>query len=178
MFICRIVEMYHAKLDDNTKERVMKGISEDGKVKLLFTTVAFGLGIDIKNIDIVVVWGPRNFIQLYQEVGRCARGIGKSGIAYVFLTGKTIAKCKDPAILDLCKVTKSDEKMCLRRCILQKFVLDGMPEDEVDTVIHKEGCNCLCQVTCECDMCKCCNNCQMKCKCPAAVRESMSNLHC
>ena len=69
---CRMVEMYLAKLDDNTKERVMKGVSEDGKVKLLFTTIAFGLSIDIKNIDVVVVWGARNFIQLYQEVGWCA----------------------------------------------------------------------------------------------------------
>ena len=57
--------MYHAKLDEVTKERVMEGIGDDGKVRLLFTTIAFGLGIDIKDIDVVVVWGARNFIQLY-----------------------------------------------------------------------------------------------------------------
>ena len=58
--------MYHAKLDEVTKERVMRGIGDDGKVRPLFTTIAFGIDIDI------VVWGARNFIQLYQEVGRCA----------------------------------------------------------------------------------------------------------
>ena len=81
-YFYRIVEMYHAKLDEVTKERVMKGIGDDDKVRLLFTTIAFGLGIDIKDNDVVVVWGARNFIQLYQEVGRCAQGIGKSGTAY------------------------------------------------------------------------------------------------
>ena len=79
--------MYHAKLNDETKERVMRGISEDGKIKLLFATIVFGLGIDIKDIDNVVVWGTHNFLQMYQEVGRCACGINMVGSAYVYLTG-------------------------------------------------------------------------------------------
>ena len=61
---CSVVEMYHAKLDNETKKRVMRGISEDGKIKLLFATIAFGLGIDIKDIDNVLVWGTGNFLQM------------------------------------------------------------------------------------------------------------------
>ena len=145
--------MYHAKLDEVTKERVMKGIGDDGKVRLLFTTIAFGLGIDIKDIDVVVVWGARNFIQLYQEVGRCAQGIGKSGTAYVFITGKTIAKSNDPAMLDLSKVSKLADTKCLQACILEKFILDGMPGYTLNKINHKEGCDSKCQYTCQCDYC-------------------------
>ena len=107
--------MFHAKLDEETKQRVMDGISENGKVKLLFATIAFGfgLGIDIKDIDIVVIWGVHNFIQMFQEIGRCARGSGRSGKAHVFLTGKTLAKCHDPAILQMAQSMKSNDKRCI-----------------------------------------------------------------
>ena len=111
--------MYHAKLDE-TKERIMRGISEDGNIKLLFTTIAFGLGIDIKDIDIVVVWGTCNFLQMYQEIGRCAQGTSSLGTAHVLLMGCTLAKTKDVAVLDLAKATKSAEKECLCAVILEK----------------------------------------------------------
>ena len=93
--------MYHAKMDDETKERVMNGMSEDGHVKLLFTAIAFGPRIDINDIDIVVVWESRNFLQMFQEVGRCIRGVARSGTAHIFLTGRIIVKSKDPCIFDI-----------------------------------------------------------------------------
>ena len=173
---CRVVEMYHAKLDDETKERVMRGISEDGKIKLLFATIAFGLGIDIKDIDNVVVWGTRNFLQMYQEVGRCAHGINMVGSAYVYLTGRTLVKVKDVAVLDLVRAAKSTEKQCLRAVMLEKFMLEGMQEGKIDQSIKRYGCDGNCTDTRSCDLCMCCNHCQSKCDCIHAVHDELVKL--
>ena len=162
-----MVEMYHAKMDDETKERVMKGMSEDGHVKLLFATIAFGLGIDIKDIDIVVVWGSRNFLQMFQEVGRCARGVARSGTAHIFLTGRITTKSKDPCIFDIVKVVKSRKDRCLHASILEKFLLKGMEADSFKKLTSKEGCDGTCDSTCQCNLCTCCNHCERKCKCPS-----------
>ena len=168
--------MFHAKLDEETKQRVMDGISENGKVKLLFATIAFGLGIDIKDIDIVVIWGVRNFIQMFQEIGRCARGSGRSGRAHVFLTGKTLAKCHDPAILQMAQSMKSNDKRCIRSIFLEKFVLDGMSENVLDKIDQKSQCSGLCEDSCHCDMCNCCNICQSQCTCPQALQYALTNM--
>ena len=168
--------MFHAKMDDETKQRVMHGIGEDGKVKLLFTTIAFGLGIDIKDIDIVIVWGARNFIQMYQEVGRCARGIGRSGIAHVFFTRKTLAKCNDPAILHMVQTMESCDTRCIRSIILEKFELDGMSKNILDEINKRSECNGLCEVSCNCNMCNCCNICQNQCNCPQALQYALKEL--
>lgn len=133
-----MVEMYHAKMYDETKERVKKGMSEDGHVKLLFPTIAFGLGIDIKDIDIVV-WGSRNLLQMFQEVGRCAWGVARSGIAHIFLTGRITVKSKDPCISDIDEVVKSGKERCLHASILENFLLKGMQADSFKKLTSKGG---------------------------------------
>ena len=168
--------MFHAKLDDETKERVMNGIGETGKIRLLFAMIAFGLGIDIKDIDIVVVWGVRNFIQMYQEIGRCSCGDGRTGIAHVFLTRKTLAKCRDPAILSLVQSMKSSDKRCVCLVILEKFLLDSMSKNVLDKINQKSHCSGLCEDSCHCAMCNCCNICQSPCACPQALQYVVKDL--
>ncbi|XP_014673008.1 PREDICTED: ATP-dependent DNA helicase Q-like 3 [Priapulus caudatus] len=54
----RKIEMFHAKTDTKTKNRIMQDfISPSSIIKVLISTVAFGLGIDIRDVDVVVHWG-------------------------------------------------------------------------------------------------------------------------
>ena len=46
-----------------SKERILQDVSKDGNIDVLMCTIAFGLGINIKNLSIIVHWGaPKNCI--------------------------------------------------------------------------------------------------------------------
>jgi superfamily II DNA helicase RecQ len=45
----------------------------DSKIRVLITTVAFGMGVNIPDISYVLHWGvPITVVAYWQEVGRCA----------------------------------------------------------------------------------------------------------
>ncbi|XP_041357457.1 DEAD-box ATP-dependent RNA helicase 53, mitochondrial-like [Gigantopelta aegis] len=78
----RRVEMFHASTDMTTKTRIMDQFKKhDGSIKVLISTVVFGMGVDIRNVDIVVHWGlPSTSLNYWQEIGRCAR----DAVCYAF----------------------------------------------------------------------------------------------
>lgn len=62
-----------------------------GDVNLVFATSAFGMGIDIRDIRVVIHFMfPESAEQYYQEVGRAARD-GLSANAYLLYTNKNIS---------------------------------------------------------------------------------------
>ena len=71
----RRVEMFHANTDQDSKERIKEQfVKPDGYIEVLICTGAFGMGVNIPNVDMVIHWGlPSSSLQLWQEVGRCAR---------------------------------------------------------------------------------------------------------
>lgn len=64
--------MYHAKVTDSQKAVIMKSFSKvDGNCRVLFATVAFGMGINIPDIRRVINFGPSTDIEEYvQQSGR------------------------------------------------------------------------------------------------------------
>ena len=52
-------------------------------IRLIFTyTIKMGMGVDIQDIERVVIYGaPSSMVDLWQQVGRCARGEGMKGMA-------------------------------------------------------------------------------------------------
>ena len=66
----RIVEMYHGATPETDRTRIVQGYTEpNSTTRLLLATVAFGMGVDIPNIRIVVNWGlPNSVMQYWQEV--------------------------------------------------------------------------------------------------------------
>lgn len=66
-------EFFHAKLSYFEKKRVLTEFKE-GKIKVLFSTTAFGMGINIPDIDGVIHYQiPESVEEYYQHVGRGAR---------------------------------------------------------------------------------------------------------
>lgn len=67
------VAHFDSDIADSEKEAVLKGFA-DGTIKIVFATSAFGMGIDIPDIRVVVDYLISETVeQYYQEVGRAGR---------------------------------------------------------------------------------------------------------
>ena len=151
--------MFHANTDSEVKDFILKDLTScDGDIKVLISTVAFGMGVNVADIDMIVHWGlPRTSMNYWQEVGRCARD-GRHGYAICYAYKRSVTKSED----NLKKALSSE---CIRACILQQFQLIGMSTHELDIISSTLPCDGHCAPVCDCKNCRCCFNCQLRCKC-------------
>ena len=71
----RLVEMMHSGSPPSVKTLVLDQFGDSSKnVRILITTVAYGMGIDCNSITLVIHFGPPQTIEAYmQESGQCGR---------------------------------------------------------------------------------------------------------
>jgi superfamily II DNA helicase RecQ len=178
----RMVEMYHAHTDEDTKLRIMsKFSSEDSTIRVLIATVACGMGVNIPDISIVILWGlPPSLLQMWQEIGRCGRD-GRSGIAICYAYARSISmpcdkcrkerkyqcKCNDREYLR--SAVTVEKEHCQRMHCLKHFLLEGMDSSHIKMLENKKKCSDHCDTACECSFCKCCISCIQNCKCSETV---------
>ena len=82
------VAYFDSDMSDSDKARVLDGFT-DGSIKIVFATSAFGMGIDIEDIRVVVNYLISESIeQYYQEVGRSGRD-GKPAFGYLLYTNQS-----------------------------------------------------------------------------------------
>lgn len=75
-------------MTDNEKKTVLEGFS-NGNIKIVFATSAFGMGVDISDIRIVVNYLISETVeQYYQEVGRGGRD-GQPAYGYLLYTNQS-----------------------------------------------------------------------------------------
>ncbi len=78
-------DYFHAKLSYSEKKRVLEEF-KSGKIKVLFSTTAFGMGINIPDIDGVIHYQiPESIEEYYQHVGRGARDKRKCPICHCLM---------------------------------------------------------------------------------------------
>lgn len=82
------VAFFDSDMSDSSKAEVMQGFI-DGNIKIVFATSAFGMGVDIEDIRVVVNYLISETVeQYYQEVGRGGRD-GKPAYGYLLYTNQS-----------------------------------------------------------------------------------------
>ncbi|XP_053377011.1 uncharacterized protein LOC128547710 [Mercenaria mercenaria] len=153
-----IVEMYHKCTHDSSKRRIINEFSKStSSIRCLVATVALGMGLDIKDIDMIIHIGcPKSVISYWQEAGRCARD-GRQGLSLILYDNFT-ASLKSTN-KDMSEIVKSSEIKCLRQMIINHFTVSGKED------ISHHVCSGCKSSPCKCDSCRCCSFCSRKCPC-------------
>lgn len=114
----RVVEQYSSDYRLEDKMRIERRMKEDSSLRLLICTVAYGLGVDCRDIDKIVVWGaPATTLEFWQLVGRGGRD-GRACMASLYAYPTSLAKTAD-SIKAL-----AEGKSCLRETVMKELAMD------------------------------------------------------
>ncbi|CAC5380600.1 recQ [Mytilus coruscus] len=152
----RLVEMYHSRTDVKSSKRILSELKKPGSViRVIYATVAFGIGIDIPDIEYIINWGlPSSVLTYWQELGRCGRD-GRQGLSIMYPYSRSL----DDPDKELKTIIKGD--MYYRRQILSLFQLRGMNSN----IQKAQACESNSCESCCCGQCMCCSICITKCTC-------------
>ncbi len=133
---------FHAPQTEQMKHEILKqlvGKNEDRVIRVVFATIAIGIGVNIPDIrDIIHIGAPRTIESYYQEIGRAGRD-GKPSVASLFFNGSDIATNK-PGMTDAMRKFCLDGTNCLRKELL---VYLGSPcNDAINSIQHSCCSNC------------------------------------
>ena len=131
--------MYHKSTHQDSKDRSINEFKKgDSHIRCIVATVTLGMGLDIRDVDLVMHIGcPKTLVSYWQDSGRCARA-GYSLVLYDKFTLSLKTTEKEVAQLILNK----DEK-CIRQEILKWIMRFTV------SVQHVQCCS-ICRKKCPC----------------------------
>ena len=97
-----IVAVYYSSIDAQQKDKIQADFVA-GRTRILICTDAFGLGVNIKDIKVVIQWGideKCNINHLSQRLGRAVRNPHLEGIGIVYVAKSIFATSKDSGELN------------------------------------------------------------------------------
>ena len=91
----RIFAQFHAAQTEIMKQEILEELtSAESLIRVVFATVALGLGVNIPNVkQIIHIGPPRTLESYYQEIGRAGRN-GKPAKALMYYNGSDISANK------------------------------------------------------------------------------------
>ncbi|CAC5367377.1 unnamed protein product [Mytilus coruscus] len=131
----RRIAMFHRSTAEANKVNVMSEFSKlDSKVRIVFATIAFGMGVDIADVEQIIHWGaPRGIEQFTQESGRAVLTFPKADVK------------RKESVADFCKKVK-----CCKGILSDYFSLDNKPHRSITKTC--KYCS-FCKANCECGCC-------------------------
>ena len=116
----RLFTQYHAQYPEHERKTIVDELIQGkSKLRIIFATVAFGIGLDISNIRHVLHIGvPYTTEECFQEAGRAGRR-GLPAKVHIFFNSHDISKGSK----QLSDVMRNyvEEKKCKREMILNSF---------------------------------------------------------
>ena len=111
--------MFHAWTPQRNKDNIIQSFtSDDGRVRVLFATVAFGMGIDAKGVNNIIHFGsPKTILDYMQETGRAGRD-GSNSLALLIDYPRANSRRKPD---DAMKAYATNSSECRRKCLLKHF---------------------------------------------------------
>ena len=146
----RLFGMYHSCTDEANKRAIIESFGQpQGTIRVVFATMALGMGVDFKNLYYVIHYGaPRSLEDYLQESSRAGRD-GQQAYSKVFWKPADVPLRQDQSNFhnrEVAAVRKylEDTHMCRRYMLLRYF--DKVVADRLE--IH--------------DKQWCCDNCQSR----------------
>jgi len=157
----RLISIFHGNIGDTLHAFTLEEFKKPkSKIRVLVSTVAFGMGIEIGDIRQVIHWGRNKSVMSYwQEVGRCGRDGSKSKA--IWYPQSTVGDDKE-----LFDSIKCDTSSCIRLTILEAFHLPAMDAALLQVMRNKAPCDQPVKCSdCVCAACECCSHCRLQCRC-------------
>ena len=127
----RMVDMYHAGTPEAVENHICADMVHDhGQIRVLISTIAFGMGINCKKVRRVVHFCPSKTVESY--VQECGRAGNYNGLLSVHCDG------------DMKQYLETDG--CLRQCLMANF---GYKVDHSKINLMHECCY-SCMQNCKC----------------------------
>lgn len=148
----RMFSMYHAQYPDHERERIVNDlVAGKSKLRILFVTVAFGLGIDLPNIRRIIHIGVPCTIEEYLQEARRAGRDGHFATAHVFYNSYDISVARKHLSDEMRSYVQV--RQCKRKAILTHFghLMPPLAIEHNCCDIHKEVCccdDCVCLAAC------------------------------
>jgi len=114
---------YHSECHESTRLKIQKQFMS-GQVRIVVATLAFGMGIDKRDVDgIIHLNMPKSLENYIQEVGRAGRN-GRPAFCHLFLTDEDYYRMRGYILSE-----SLDE--CILRKLIQRVFQKGMKTQEV-----------------------------------------------
>lgn len=140
----RLFSMFHHSTAPKNKKIIMDSFCKtDSTLRVVIATTAFGMGVNVPDVRVIVHWGAPHSIQGYmQQSGRAGRD-GKTSLSVVYY---------HPADISTVATDSSTREFCLLNTCRREYLLKHFtPEYEENT----QGIS----------LCMCCDNCKLNCEC-------------
>ena len=132
----RLFGMFHAHTPQHNKNVIMKSLAKpDGVVRVVFATVAIGMGVDLRDVNTIIHYGaPHSIDDYFQESGRGGRS-GQPAKSIVYWSPvdcpnrKQLSSTRDHEVAAVRKYLVNTS-VCRRQLLLQHFDSSCKSHDE------------------------------------------------